>query len=193
MTIFDSDRYGPVAKRFLANDRLPDLGPGSPEREQRDALNRLDIDVLFAGRPLADRDMAQCCIAALWLRYDFLDESHVISQSIGSATGSYWHGILHRREPDYSNAKYWFRRVGEHEIFPELCQHSCELAREEGKNLDANSRHLTNQDTWDPPAFVDLCQAVARGKSEAEHLARAIAQAEWQLLFDFCFQQALLG
>ena len=64
--------------------------------------------------------MAEGCLAGLWLLYDFLDESHTISQSLDTLEGSYWHGIMHRREPDYENAKYWFRRVPVHPIHAEL-------------------------------------------------------------------------
>lgn len=58
--------------------------------------------------------------AALWLYIDELDASHVISQSIETATGSYWHGIMHRREGDFSNSHYWFRRVGKHPVIAQL-------------------------------------------------------------------------
>lgn len=50
--------------------------------------------------------------AGLLLWNGDLDASHTISQHIEDITGSYWHGIMHRMEPDYSNAKYWFRKVG---------------------------------------------------------------------------------
>ena len=64
--------------------------------------------------------MALACMAGLWLRHDFLDESHRISQDLENPSGSYWHGIMHRRELDFSNAKYWFRRVGMHRVFEPL-------------------------------------------------------------------------
>ena len=189
MVAFDSDRYGPTVQRLTSDDRLCDLGPGSPQQAQRDILSQLDVDALFADCEIGDRDMARCCLAALWLRHDFLDESHTISQSVESASGSYWHGIMHRREADYSNAKYWFRRVGEHEIFPELCRAALELARKH--SLNRNTQFLFEQTKWQPAAFVDLCQAVAGRRSEAECLAQEIAHAEWQLLFDCCYQRAV--
>ena len=50
--------------------------------------------------------------AGLLLYIDDLDGSHERSQSIESDEGSYWHGIMHRREGDFWNSKYWFRRAG---------------------------------------------------------------------------------
>src|SRR4051812_4745927 len=45
--------------------------------------------------------------AGLWLYVDDLDRSHTVSQSITDATGSFWHGIMHRREGDFANSHYW--------------------------------------------------------------------------------------
>ena len=52
--------------------------------------------------------------AALWLYVDELDRSHRLSQQLEDQTGSYWHGIMHRREGDFSNSHYWFNKVGQH-------------------------------------------------------------------------------
>ena len=79
---------------------------------------------------------ARCCISALYLRHNFLDESHEISQEIDTIDGSYWHGIMHRREPDYDNAKYWFRRVPSHPVFGPLCEKARELAAKDNVSVD---------------------------------------------------------
>jgi hypothetical protein len=50
--------------------------------------------------------------AGIWLYVDDLERSHLISQNIHTSEGSYWHGVMHRREGDFSNAKYWFRQAG---------------------------------------------------------------------------------
>ncbi len=48
--------------------------------------------------------------AGLLLYTDDLDESHKVSQCLSTELGALWHGIMHRREADFSNAGYWFRQ-----------------------------------------------------------------------------------
>ena len=173
----------------LVADRLPELGPGTPNRAAHPQLGALTIESAFGDTKIVDASAAGCCLAALWLWHDFLDESHNLSQEIETMDGSYWHGIMHRREPDYGNAKYWFRRVPRHEIFQPLAAAAREMA---GRHqLDAAADFLATQETWDAFQFVDLCEAIARGKSKTGQLAREIARAEWQLLFDHCYRQAI--
>lgn len=178
--------FTPEIDELLAPTRLADVGPGEPNVAARQKLHSLTIDSLFKTR-VTDRNMAQACLAGLWLYHDFLDESHTISQQIESQEGSYWHGIMHRREPDYANAKYWFRRVGNHPIHSDLCQAARELAQ--SAEHDPATEFLSNQSHWDSFRFVDLCEAAARG-SRCELLCREIQQREWWLLFGYCFERA---
>jgi len=179
--------YGEVIGAIL-EPRLPELGPGSANAAMRPKLAALTVEKSFVGKSIVDRSAAECCISALWLWHDFLDESHEISQEVQSIDGSYWHGIMHRREPDYGNAKYWFRRVPKHEIFEPLAARARELAVK--AKLDGPAEFLAAQTPWDAFRFVDLCEAVARGRSQHEQLVREIAVWEWKLLFDFCYRRA---
>ncbi|TWT39663.1 hypothetical protein [Blastopirellula retiformator] len=165
------------------------LGPGTPVREVRDQLSRLSHDDLSGGRSIRSREMADACLSGIWLLYNYLDESHEISQNLSSITGSYWHGIMHRREPDYGNAKYWFRRVGHHPIMHDLAARAAEIAS--GGELDAATRFLASGSDWDPMAMVDGCEAVARGRSDNQEILVQTAAEEWRLLFDYCLQEAL--
>jgi hypothetical protein len=186
---FDPRNYGETLASVLDADRLCELGPGKPNAAERATLSALDLSIIFGGQGVTDRNMASCCLAGIWLLHNFLDESHSISQDIDTPTGSFWHGILHRREPDFSNAKYWFRRVGQHEIYPALSEAARDLAS--SAELDNASRYLLEQTTWDPMRFVDLCEAVTRGRSSSQLLCRRIAQCEWRLLFDHCYRRAI--
>lgn len=169
---------------------LAPLGPGKPQAEMRPRLARLDLKTLFAGQAIRDEAKARCCQSALWLAFDFLDESHEISQGIETIDGSYWHGIMHRREPDYWNAKYWFRRVPNHPIFDNLTLAGHALHRQH-RTSDPHAEFLEHQRSWDAGAFVDLCEKIACGKSQSEALARDVQQTEWRLLFAYCYAGAV--
>src|SRR5438105_2571808 len=118
----------PVIAELIHSEFLPPLGPGVANEEVHAKLNSLHIETVFAAQPLQDHDMAKCCLAGLWLLHNYLDESHKISQEIETPSGSYWHGLMHRREPDFGNAKYWFRRVGRHPIFESLREQAARRA-----------------------------------------------------------------
>jgi hypothetical protein len=168
--------------------RINDLGPGERDQSAYAGLKDLTPAALAAPRSLHDREMAQACLAGLWLFWDFLDESHQISQSLDTPEGSYWHAIMHRREPDYGNAKYWFRRLGQHPIFPQLATEARGLA---GVDASPEVAHLRVQDRWDPYRFVDLCQSAHDGQSAATTLCRQVQRTEWQLLFTHCLRAAV--
>ena len=104
---FDPAAYGWSVAELLAEPRLMPLGPGSPVAAVRSQLAALEL--------------APACRAGLWLYFDFLDESHKISQDDESDPDrNFWHAVMHRREPDASNSKYWFRRVGSHPVLGQL-------------------------------------------------------------------------
>jgi hypothetical protein len=125
-------------------------------------------------------DLAPLVQCGLFLYLSCLDEAHQIAQEIKSATGGYWHGIMHRQEPDFDNAAYWFRRVERHEIFAAL--------REEAVRI-LPDRFGAAQ--WDPFAFIDACQEVhRRPDGKLERALQEIQRAEWQLLFDYSYRRA---
>lgn len=175
---------------FGGDPPLAELGPGRPREDMRPQLAALDEAALFGGAKVTDQALARCCRSGLWLAYDFLDESHAISQEIHGPEGSYWHGIMHRREPDYSNAKYWFRHVGQHPVLDSL-RIAADQLLQQWPTSDPAAAFLASGRAWDPLAFIDLCEAIARGRATCERLAREIALAEWRLLFAHCYEGAV--
>jgi hypothetical protein len=191
MSEFNPKQYAAAFAPLLAAAPLNELGPGMPvpsAKQQLGALASADaLTVAFAPHKIVDQFMARACLAGLWFRYDFFDESHSISQEINSSTGSFWHGILHRREPDYGNAKYWFRHVGRHPIFAPLCKDARALAAE---SSSAGADFLKEKSQWDPFAFVDFVAETVRQQTN-EKLCREIQRREWELLFDFSYRAAI--
>jgi hypothetical protein len=183
-------RYPHLAPLFPEGLPFCELGPGHPHPAARSKLASLTDGELFHNRPVKNRTLARCCLAGLWLVFDCLDASHAISQEISTVEGSYWHGIMHRREPDYGNAKYWFHRVPRHPVFESLGEAARELFAKH-KTSDPYADFLEHEQSWDAPAFIDLCQAIAQKKARCEQLAREVAMAEWRLLFAFCYDGAV--
>lgn len=187
---FDAAAYGPAFQFEWPMDKFPtnSLGPGQPLRPMREALQALTVERAFAHVQVADRSAALACLAGVWLKYDFLHESHEISQQIETATGSYWHAIMHRREPDYANAQYWFRRVGQHPVYDPLWESAQEIA---GAYPIDEARQMLCWNRWEAYRFVDLCEAAAEDKEKRQLFCREIALREWELLFDHSYQQAI--
>ncbi len=186
---FDVAGYSAAISELLRDKRTSALGPGSPNKSMRRKLESLSLGSAFRPHAVRNRDMASACLAGLWLYHDFLDESHALSQEISTTTGSYWHGILHRREPDYPNAKYWFRRVGDHPVFEPLHLAAGEMAA--AQKLPSSAKFLATQSKWEPFAFVDLCESSLAGHSPCEMLCQQVQMREWEILFEYCYRQAL--
>ncbi len=98
--------------------------------------------------------------------------AHPIAQSLDSADGSYWHGIVHRMEADFWNAKYWLKQAGEHAVLPKLAH------LPEAKPFLIGGK-------WSPAAFVDACERVA-GHSLNDGLLRKLQLIEIKALLAHC-------
>lgn len=170
----DLTPYPLVVRQLLPPDRLCVLGPGTPNEAVRDVLAGLTPASLCAPGLVRQPEFARACLAGLWLHHDFLDESHSLSQEIATLEGSYWHAIMHRREPDPGNSKYWWRKVGSHPIFQQLAQQAPSVGYQ----------------FTDPFAFVDFVERVRDTGSAEEETAKKVQELEWRLLFDWCYRRA---
>jgi len=174
---FDPTAYGNVVAAILALDgngeRLMPLTSGrcsSPE-----ALRKIQTE---APTTLFSHSRApQAALSGLYLYFSCIDQAHEVAQSVNTPDGAYWHGIVHRQEPDPDNARYWFRQVGSHPIFANLAKKAGEIGL---ASHDPQGR-------WDPIRYVQICErARLEPGSPLIQLALETQRAEWQLLFDYC-------
>lgn len=142
---------------------LPGLADGPPQPVVADRLEALERNAWATG----PRRIA--CLSGLWLLAGDLQRSHTHSQSLSTPEGSFWHGIMHRREGDFMNAKYWFRRVGNHPVIDRLA------------GLDGV--RYRSADT-----FVDACATAIREGGDAEQACRQLQWREWQWLMTHCLR-----
>lgn len=177
---------------------LLDLAPAGPQPEWRwlpGAISSL-ADLEWLPRVVSEVDVT-ALKAGVLLMHDFVDESHRYSQSIEGEgehqLGDYWHAILHRREPDFFNAKYWFRQIGQQPGFTTLARladaklRSCSSPR----SLEWNQR-LGSAQQWKPLAFVDLCESCQSANDpELMQATQEIQLAEMLLLLRQTYQQAI--
>lgn len=170
-----------VSPRDAMALRPPLLVPGDVSARRRE-LGRViaEIPPERLVSPMTNQSDGRAIISGLLLWHDLLDESHSISQSVEGrgrhVAGDYWHAIMHRREPDYGNAKYWFRRVGTQPIFSELAERA-------GRYIAGTSLADSLSDgRWNSAAFVDACQEVTRSRDAESDLALRRCQADEILL-----------
>ena len=171
---FDPEIYGAEVAAILSlgeNGRrlMPLAAGGCVSDRARTMIREAGADRLFP------RSRApEAALNGLYLYFGCWKEAHETAQEIATPEGCYWHALVHRQEPDAENAAYWFWRTGEHAIFPAVREAASEIGIDVGP-------------TWDPKAFIELCEKARRGPgSELERQARETQRAEWQLLFHYC-------
>jgi hypothetical protein len=174
----------PLLWDFFSTPEPPGLGPGPRAGvEPLGHLNRRLDEALgslgFAG------EQGELVRATVLLWHDHFDAAHGIAQDVDNRDGSYLHAILHRREPDYGNARYWFHRVRQHPCFGELAARTSTLLKVAGDSELENK--LIPRGQWDPLAFVAACETVAgRTASDASvGVMREIQRAEFELLLTY--------
>ncbi len=178
---FDPKAYGAAFAAVLSDPPPMPLDAGRANQAMRAALEDLS-DSGAGDLRIADRGAFDCCLAGAWLLHGFLDEAHTLCQDVPTPSGSYWHGVMHRREGDYGNASYWFRRAGDHPVGSLVAS----AAATHPATVEA-----ALGGAWDPHRFNDqIRQAVTQGGPLAK-ACQEVQWAEWRALFDYDWRQAI--
>ena len=134
------------------------ITPGTPQPSLTEEIKRCDCS-------------GEVRAGMFFLNGDW-DLAHRAAQGLDSANGAYWHALVHRQEGDYSNSKYWMRRVSDSPVFPLLV----EVAGREGEEAGVAPRGR-----WDPVRFTDFY-------ADPSHppCTRRVEQREREALLELC-------
>jgi len=165
-------------RELLNTPEPPELGPGpregvaaeqTLEKRLEEALGRMELG--------SEEQKLIRALVLLW--HDHLESAHILAQAVETADGAFVHGIIHRREPDFGNAKYWFRRVGNHAAFGQIAARAKSVLQAAGERQ--LEQGLIGRGEWDPFAFVDACE---RAAGAHVRMLREIQSAEFEALLD---------
>ena len=121
--------------------------------------------------------------AAMLILADDLSEAHNIVQSIHSSPAAAFHAIIHRREADFWNSNYWWRRA--HSLpWPTLPAQLAPL-------LQAHQSTLSTlcTSTYAPSAFTDAVERHHNDPALTPTLLE-IQRLEWKSLLISTLQQS---
>ena len=175
-------RYSDFIERLLLNpDLLKKLTPIEPLGWELPAKIRDASDeVLSGGKEIADAKMFPLVRGALFCAADALDAAHKIFQDDPSDIGSYWHGIMHRREGDFDNARYWFRRAGRLPVFAKMHEAAAQV-----------SATMARQPTWDAYLLTGMCEQAKFGDREAVPECVSLQRVEFDELLAYCWRMGI--
>ncbi|MFN7629409.1 MAG: hypothetical protein ACK5PZ_21495 [Pirellula sp.] len=129
--------------------------------------------------------------ALMWVRVGQIDQAHGIVESATRGIEAYIHGVVHRMEGDYWNAKYWFRQVRAPQLVESLNRHIL-------RGAPKGYLYPWGTAVFDPIAFVDACESTAceskapkiagsssflnsaAGERPCSETLRGLALAEWE-------------
>ncbi len=173
--------YSDFIDRLLLNpDLLKKLTPTEPlgwdlPGKIRDASD----ETISGGQEITDAKMFALVRGALLSGVDALDDAHRVFQDDHTDLGSYWHGVMHRREGDFENARYWFRRAGRLPI--------CDRMHAVGAQV---SPSMAKQLSWDATLLTGMCEQAKFGDTDAIPECVRLQRIEFEELLAYCWRKS---
>jgi hypothetical protein len=162
--------YSPFITDLLRAAHLPRLSAREPLPDQG-LIQRIaatqDREIARANSP-----EARCIRSLLFIAAGGLDQAHRLVQEISTSDAAYIHGIVHRIDDDFDNARYWFRRAQVHPAAAEMYRRAA-----------AHSLAVSSHPVWDPSRVTDMVET-SRAAGVTEEL-RAILTIEFEVLLEF--------
>jgi hypothetical protein len=171
----------PEFKRFLQTQEPAELGPNRRGGTESEEKLEAQLGPALKASGLGE-ERRQLIRALILLWHDHLEPAHRLAQEIDNADGAFVHGIMHRREPDFGNAAYWFRRVGRHPAYARLAERVNQMLRPGSEQPLA--RKLIRDGQWDAFGFIDACEAASNSSGANARVLREIQQVEFEELLD---------
>ena len=177
-------RYSDFVQRILLHERtLDDPLPKEPTSyELVIRLRETDDATIFGGRVLLPGAPEALVLAGLFYFHNALDDSHKEAQKLEGDAAAYWHGMVHRREADFDNARYWMRRAGDQPVFQEM----------QGRASDG-APHMSRQSNWDP--FLSHAPSASSTNSAKHEYTRRrsahLQRVEFAVMFDYVWRQCV--
>jgi hypothetical protein len=169
-------------KAFMETPELASLGPESRPGTSSVGSLELQLETVFQQFQITSA-RGELLRAVIYLWHDHLDSAHQIAQSVENRDGSLIHAMMHRREPDYPNAKYWFRRAGEHPAFHFLSKKIAGL-REDALEAAVRNR-LFSGGIWNAIGFVDLVEEASdREQPKENQMLQEVQKLEFESVIE---------
>ena len=173
--------YSEFIDRILRTEKLLEkLTPSEPlDWELSRKLRETDDATLAGGKTIGAAAPFALVRGGLLYALDALDPAHAVFQEAHGDLGSYWHGMMHRREADFDNARYWFRRAGVLPFFDALHSAASQV-----------SPDMARQSNWVPYLFTGQCEQARFGAEERVGEMAKLQRAEFDAIFDYCWRQS---
>jgi hypothetical protein len=162
--------YSAFISDFLRKARIPRLSTQEPPPDKR--LIRLIAETEDHELARVNGPNIKCIRSLLYLLAGGLDQAHRIVQELSTSDAAYIHGMIHRIDDDFDNARYWFHRASMEPAAAEMYRRAA-----------ANSLTFASHPIWDPILLTDLVES-SRNTGVTEEL-RTILTIEFEVLLQF--------